>query len=152
MESFIVCRPSWTWRPWGRVSYSIWHGSSTDPPWSPQGTSRWAHRPSPLGEPSLEMQPNDYAKRSMLTFLRWTKNPLWREGLNYLERLINMRRNKYPPKSGYPLKMRVSAILQSSTVKERGDYKTALLWKQDPNLPNNRAIAVSRLLSAEKKL
>ena len=29
-----------------------------------------AHRPSPLGEPSLEMQPNDYAKRSMLTFLR----------------------------------------------------------------------------------
>lgn len=29
----------------------------------------------PLGEPSLEMQPKDCAKPSMLTFLQRTKNP-----------------------------------------------------------------------------
>ena len=47
---------------------------------------------------------------------------------------------------------RALAILESSTVKEEGHYKTALLWKGEPVLPNNRAMAVSRLRSAENKL
>ena len=47
---------------------------------------------------------------------------------------------------------RALAILESSTVKEEGHYKTALLWKREPALPNNRALAVSRLHSTEKKL
>ena len=47
---------------------------------------------------------------------------------------------------------RALAILQNSTVKEKSHYKTALLWKHEPNLPNNRAMAVSRLHSTEKKL
>ena len=37
-------------------------------------------------------------------------------------------------------------------MKEEGHYKTALLWKGDPNFPNNRAMAVSRLHSTERKL
>lgn len=44
------------------------------------------------------------------------------------------------------------AILESNTVKEEGHYKTALLWKCEPVLPNNYAMAVSRLHSTEKKL
>ncbi len=47
---------------------------------------------------------------------------------------------------------RALAILESSTVKEEGHYKTPLLWKGEPGLPNNRAMAVSRLHSTEKKL
>ena len=47
---------------------------------------------------------------------------------------------------------RALSILESSTVKEEGHYKTALLWKGEPNLPNNRAMAVSRLHSTERKL
>ena len=47
---------------------------------------------------------------------------------------------------------RALAILESSTVKEEGHYKTALLWKREPALPNNRAMAVSRLHSTERKL
>ena len=38
---------------------------------------------------------------------------------------------------------RVLAILESSTVKEEGHYKTALLWKHKAALPNNHAMAVS---------
>ncbi|XP_022783263.1 uncharacterized protein LOC111324045 [Stylophora pistillata] len=44
------------------------------------------------------------------------------------------------------------AILESNTVKEEGHYKTALLWKCEPVLPTNYAMAVSRLHSTEKKL
>ena len=47
---------------------------------------------------------------------------------------------------------RALSILESSTVKEEGHYKTALLWKAEPSLPNNRAMAVSRLHSTERKL
>ena len=47
---------------------------------------------------------------------------------------------------------RVLSILEDSTVKEEGHYKTALLWKGEPSLPNNRAMAVSRLHSTEWKL
>ena len=47
---------------------------------------------------------------------------------------------------------RALAILESSTVKEEGHYKTALLWKGEPVLLNNRAMAVSRLRSTENKL
>ena len=47
---------------------------------------------------------------------------------------------------------RALSILESSTVKEEGHYKTALLWKGEPNLPNNRAMAVSCLHSTERKL
>ena len=47
---------------------------------------------------------------------------------------------------------RALAILESSTVKEEGHYKTALLWKRKPALPNNHAMAVSRLHSTERKL
>ena len=47
---------------------------------------------------------------------------------------------------------RALAILESSTVKEEGHFKTALLWKREPALPNNRAMAVSRLHSTERKL
>ena len=43
-------------------------------------------------------------------------------------------------------------ILQTGTVKEESHYKTPLLWDGKPNLPNNRAMAVSRLHSTEKKL
>ena len=44
------------------------------------------------------------------------------------------------------------SILEGSTVKEEGHYKTALLWKGEPSLPNNRAMAVSHLHSTERKL
>ena len=37
-------------------------------------------------------------------------------------------------------------------MREEGHFKTALLWKGEPNLPNNRAMAVSRLHSTERKL
>ena len=37
-------------------------------------------------------------------------------------------------------------------MKERGHYKTPLLWKGEPILPNNRAMVVSRLHSNERKL
>ena len=47
---------------------------------------------------------------------------------------------------------RALAILKSTTVKEEGHYKTALLWKGEPDLPNNRTMAVSRLHCTEKKL
>ena len=47
---------------------------------------------------------------------------------------------------------RAQAILESSTVKKEGHYKTALLWKREPALPNNHAMAVSRLHSTERKL
>ena len=47
---------------------------------------------------------------------------------------------------------RALAILESSTIKEEGHYKTALLWKGEPILPNNRTMAVSRLHSTENKL
>ena len=47
---------------------------------------------------------------------------------------------------------RALAILESTTVKEEGHYKTALLWKGEPDLPNNRTMAVSRLHCTEKKL
>ena len=47
---------------------------------------------------------------------------------------------------------RALAVLQSSTVKERGHYKTPLLWKGEPIMANNRAMAVSRLHSAQRKL
>ena len=47
---------------------------------------------------------------------------------------------------------RVLDVLQSSTVKERSHYKTQLLWKGEPIVPNNSAIAVSRLHSTERKL
>ena len=43
-------------------------------------------------------------------------------------------------------------ILQTGTVKEESHYKTPLLWDGEPNLPNNRAMAVSRLHCTEKKL
>ena len=46
---------------------------------------------------------------------------------------------------------RARPILESTTVKEEGHYKTALLWKGEPDLPNNRAMAVSRLDCTEKK-
>ena len=53
-----------------------------------------------------------------------------------------------PSDSGMQAKdRRVLSILESSTAKEEGHSKTALLWKSEPNLPNNRAVAVSRLLS-----
>ena len=42
-------------------------------------------------------------------------------------------------------------ILQTGTVKEESHYKTPLLWDAEPNLPNNRAMAVSRLHCTEKK-
>ena len=44
---------------------------------------------------------------------------------------------------------RALSILESSTAKEEGHYKTALLWKGEPSL---RAMAVSRLHSTERKL
>ena len=47
---------------------------------------------------------------------------------------------------------RALTILESSTVKEGGHYKTPLLWKLEPALPNNRAMAVSRLHCTERKL
>lgn len=47
---------------------------------------------------------------------------------------------------------RALAILENTTVKEEGHYKTALLWKDEPDLPNNCAMAVSRLCCTEKKL
>ena len=47
---------------------------------------------------------------------------------------------------------RALAILESTTVKEEGHYKTALLWKGEKDLPNNRTMAVSRLHCTEKKL
>ena len=37
-------------------------------------------------------------------------------------------------------------------MKERGHNKTPLLWKGEPIMPNNRAMAVSRLHSTERKL
>ena len=47
---------------------------------------------------------------------------------------------------------RAPAILESTTVKEEGHYKTALLRKGEPDLPQNRTMAVSRLHCTEKKL
>ena len=47
---------------------------------------------------------------------------------------------------------RALSILEGSTVKEEGHYKTALLWKGEPSLPNNRAMTVSRLHSTKRKL
>lgn len=47
---------------------------------------------------------------------------------------------------------RALSILESSTVKEGGHYKTALLWKGEASLPNNRAMAVSRLHSTKGNL
>ena len=47
---------------------------------------------------------------------------------------------------------RALSILEGSTVKEEGHYKTALLWKGEPSLPNNCAMAVSGLHSTERKL
>lgn len=47
---------------------------------------------------------------------------------------------------------RVVAVHESSTVKEEGHYKTALLWKLEPALPNNHAMAVLRLHTPERKL
>ncbi|PFX27003.1 hypothetical protein AWC38_SpisGene8307 [Stylophora pistillata] len=44
------------------------------------------------------------------------------------------------------------AILESNTIKQEGHYKTALLWKCEPVLPNNYAMTVSTLHSTEKKL
>ena len=43
-------------------------------------------------------------------------------------------------------------ILQTGTVKEERHYKTPLLWDGEPNLLNNRTMAVSRLHYTEKKL
>ena len=37
-------------------------------------------------------------------------------------------------------------------MKEEGHYKTASLWKGEPNLSNNRALAVPRIHSTERKL
>ena len=43
-------------------------------------------------------------------------------------------------------------ILESTTVKKMNRYEVGLLWKSDePKLPNNRALAVSRLKSLESK-
>ena len=47
---------------------------------------------------------------------------------------------------------RALSILESSTVKEEGHYKTALLWKGEPSLPNNGAMVLLRLHSTERKL
>ena len=47
---------------------------------------------------------------------------------------------------------RALAIIENATVKEEGHYKTALLWKGQPDLPNNRTMTVSRLHCSEKKL
>ena len=47
---------------------------------------------------------------------------------------------------------RALTILESSTVKEGDHYKTQLLWKVEPVLPSNRAMAVSRLHCTERKL
>ena len=55
--------------------------------------------------------------------------------------------SKQVPESTLSVKdKRALAILESSTVKEEGHYRTALLWKDEAILPNNRAMAVSRLL------
>ena len=47
---------------------------------------------------------------------------------------------------------RALAILENTTVKEEGHYKTALQWKGEPDFTNNRAMAVSTLHCTEKKL
>ena len=57
----------------------------------------------------------------------------------------------------YAIKQAVSASALSAEDKRalailHSHYKTALLWKHEPNLPNNRAMAVSRYPSAEKVL
>ena len=59
-----------------------------------------------------------------------------------------------PDPSGATLSIeaqRALAVLQSSTVKEQGHYKTPLLWKGEPIMQNSRAMAVSRLHSTERK-
>ena len=85
-------------------------------------------------------------RRSIQTSLRQTKEPSCSIRLNDTTKQAL---------SESPLSAkdkRALAILQNSTVKEKSHYKTALLWKHEPNLPNNRAMAVSRLHSTEKKL
>ena len=47
---------------------------------------------------------------------------------------------------------RALTILERCTVKEGGHYKTPLLWKLEPALPTNRAMAVSRLHCTGRKL
>ena len=43
-------------------------------------------------------------------------------------------------------------ILESTTIKEKGRYSVGLLWKDDkPILPYNRNMAISRMLSLERK-
>ena len=43
-------------------------------------------------------------------------------------------------------------ILQTTTSKVQNRYSVGLLWKEQlPELPNNRCLAISRMLSLEKK-
>ena len=56
--------------------------------------------------------------------------------------------NEIPSEEKKALKM-----LESTTSKENCQYKVGLLWKDDnPKLPNNRSLALSRLYSLENKL
>ena len=48
---------------------------------------------------------------------------------------------------------RIFNIFQNTISFKEGKYETGLLWKDDRvNLPNNRQLAVQRLLSLEKRL
>lgn len=76
---------------------------------------------------------------------------------NQVERFCEMDSyTNEPTQSKSPMSIedkRALMTLQNTTVLEDGHYKTALLCKEDdPNLPNNRAMAISRLYSTEKKL
>lgn len=91
------------------------------------------------------MQTKDCVKESMQTFFQQTKGSRWTNKLNETKQA--------PSEATLSVKeQRALAILQSSTMKKRGHYKTPLLWKCEPVLPNNRTMAGSRLHSTKRKL
>ena len=47
---------------------------------------------------------------------------------------------------------RALEILEQTTTKKQGRYEAGILWKNDnPSLPNNRALAIVRMINMERK-
>ena len=47
---------------------------------------------------------------------------------------------------------RALEILEQTTTKKQGKYEVGILWKDDnPSLPNNRALAIARMINMERK-
>ena len=43
-------------------------------------------------------------------------------------------------------------ILEPTTTKKQGKYEVGILWKDDnPSLPNNRALAIPKMINIERK-